>query len=398
MGSRRFSALATIFVLGLPGAVACSDDTAPASGELDAAAAMRDAASDAGEVTALRVPELGPVPELADWEDNPASPEKALLGRTIFHDPRLSASGNSTCNGCHLDLTSFQDALPGSAPDRSFPADRPLTHRHTPSLLNLVYAPIFRWDGSHTDLWDVLAFPFAEANMNLAEGFAADDVEGVDVPSAQRNLKRRFTEDLPGYVGMFEAAFDVDIQDSPRTQVWQLTGKALAVYLRGAVSRDAPFDRWNAGDDDSIEEDAVRGLEVFRGKGRCMACHYGPFFSDFGFHNVSSSPPDGAGVRADEGRFLITGDPDDKGKFLTPTLRATWDTAPYFHDGSKVGLRGVIEHITGDDVIADPLHSPIVRDPDPLTEQEVDDLMAFLKSLRAAAPREVIGSPESFPE
>src|SRR5205085_2916492 len=113
---------------------------------------------------------------------------------------------------------------------------------------------------------------------------------------------------------------------------WKLVGRALAAFVRLAASRDAAFDRWNAGDDGAMSAAAVRGLDLFRGKGRCVLCHAGPLLTDFGFHNVSSAPPGVDGERADEGRFLVTGREPDRGKFLTPTLRGAWDTAPYFHD------------------------------------------------------------------
>src|SRR6185369_13379241 len=105
-----------------------------------------------------------------------------------------------------------------------------------------------------------------------------------------------------------------------------------------------PFDRWNAGDDAAMNAAAVRGLTLFRAE--CIACHSGPLFSDFRFHNVSTSPPDASGMRADEGRFRVTGVEADHGAFLTPTLRHVSNTSPYLHDGSQTTLAAVIRHLT----------------------------------------------------
>ncbi len=150
----------------------------------------------------LRVPQIGPLPPLAEWPDNPTTETKNELGRAIFFDGRLSGSKHSSCIACHT-LPYFADGLEVSAPDRSFPSTTPRLHRHSSSLLNLVYRPRFRWDGGVTDLYQVLAFPFAEANMNLSEGIPASDPHTIEVPSAQVNLKKRLTEDVPGYVARF---------------------------------------------------------------------------------------------------------------------------------------------------------------------------------------------------
>lgn len=356
-------------------AAACGDSKAPAGATPDAGATLRFA-------------DLPPVPALPEWQDDPATDEKAALGRTLFYDSRLSRTGNTHCGNCHVALTWFQDNLPRAVPDRSYPSDKPKTERHTPSLLNLVYAPIFRWDGSHDDLFEVLAFPFSEANMDLGE----------DVPSAQAELRERLTEDHPGYVARFKAAFDQDLTKLDAKAIWSLTGRALAHFLRRAVSQNSAFDRYNAGDDTALNEQEVSGLSLFRGKARCVTCHNGPFFTDYQFHNISSELPTEGGLREDEGRFLVTGKDADKGKFLTPSLRNCYDTAPYFHDGTLNGLSDVIMHFASSAATADPLHDPAADAPPTLTDAEVKDIRAFLRSLRGEQlDLETLAPPRSFP-
>ena len=98
--------------------------------------------------TGLRMAFLQPVPALPEWENNPYSEEKELLGKEIFGEARLSGSGKSACGTCHLSMTLFQSSTPLDLPDRSYPNLTPALHRNAPSLINLVYAPMFRWDGS----------------------------------------------------------------------------------------------------------------------------------------------------------------------------------------------------------------------------------------------------------
>ena len=336
--------------------------------------------------TGLRIPELPPVPPLPEWPSDPPTLAKARLGSQLFFDRRLSGHGKTTCDACHGHNTNFQDNLRGGVPDRSYPNDYPVLPRNAPSLYNLVYAPVFRWDGSHTDLVAVLAFPFSEPNMNL----------GTDVKSAQLGLKLRLTVDAPGYIAEFQSAFGVDISALPGDQVFSLVGRALAAFLRLAVSRDAAFDRWNAGDDQAMTPAAVRGLALFRGRGRCLACHSGPLFTDFGFHNLSTSPPDKDGKRLDEGRALVSGQEADRGAFLTPTLRSAYDTAPYFHDGSVGSLRGVLRHLSSAAVTTDPHHDPVFNTPITLSDDELDELVEFLGALRGQ-PVTTIEPPTTFP-
>lgn len=320
----------------------------------------------------LRAPAFGPVPPLPEAPDDPPSAAKDALGKYLFFDPRLSGSENTSCDACHLARTSFQDNISASAPDRSYPSGSPRLDRNTTSLLNIVYAPVLRWDGSLTDIVESMVLPFSEANMNL----------GGDVPSAQVKLAERLTKGAPAYVGLFKEAFGEDISELEPTLIWRLAGRALAVFARRAVSRDADFDRWNAGDDSAMSDAAARGFELFRGRARCSACHYGPLFTDFAFHNVSTSPPGPNGARPDEGRYLVTGDEADRGAFLTPTLRGVYFTVPYFHDGSRSTLRAVVEHFTSAAAIADPSHDPALDAPTSLTDEEVGDVIQFLRALR----------------
>lgn len=363
-------------------AIACSSsDTGP------------DAAPGAGaRPAALRVPELGPVPPLTAPEGDALTQEKIQLGADLFFDVRLSGSGHTSCNSCHVSLTNWQDSLPRSAPDRSYPSDEPMTGRNTPSFMNVLYAPVVRWDGSHTDLVEALALPFAEPNMNTARlpsGSAA-----IDVGPAQQSFYQKVTGDFPGYIQRYSDAFGVDITQAPPGDVWRLTGRAIRAFLSLASSRDAPFDRWNAGDDAAMDASAVRGLELFRGKGKCISCHSGPFFTDFGFHNLSISAPDAGGVRPDEGRYLVSGQPEDKGKFLTPSLRQVYDTGPYFHDGSRGSLRDVLHFFASPEVTADPNHDPLFSTPLDLNDAEINDLIAFLKALRGA-PMAPLPTPQT---
>ncbi len=346
--------------------------------------------------TGLRIAELPPVPPLPVWPDIPTTEASKELGRMLFGDMRLSGSGRSVCSNCHLSTAHFHSGGPLDSPDRSFPDITPTLHRHSPSLLNLVYAPMARWDGAHfTDIPDLMVLPFAEPNMNLSR-LDVSAGEEIDVPAAQNNMWQLLTVELPGYVPLFQEAFGEDITTATPARLWRLAGEAMAVYIRVAVSRDAAFDAWNAGDDDAISDAAKRGAILFTGKANCSLCHNGPFLSDFEFHNVSTSIPDGSGVRPDDGRFLVTGLEEDRGKFLTPMLRSAAKTSPYLHDGSEVSIAKVVEHFTGATGRLDPLNELGLLPP--LTADEIDDLVQFIKSLDGAPiPAADLAPPATLP-
>ena len=79
---------------------------------------------------------------------------------------------------------------------------------------------------------------------------------------------------------------------------------------------------------------------------------------------------------------MVTGDERDRGAFLTPTLRGVYASVPYFHDGSRGGLRAVIEHFSSEAAIADPSHDLLLDPPPALTDEEAGDVVAFLRALR----------------
>ena len=61
---------------------------------------------------------------------------------------------------------------------------------------------------------------------------------------------------------------------------------ALAAFERTLVARNAPVDRYDAGDESALDEAAVRGKGLFFGRARCATCHSGPNFTDGLFHNT----------------------------------------------------------------------------------------------------------------
>ncbi|HEU4564368.1 MAG TPA: hypothetical protein VFS05_06965 [Gemmatimonadaceae bacterium] len=105
---------------------------------------------------------------------------------------------------------------------------------------------------------------------------------------------------------------------------------------------------------------AERGRRVFTGDGRCASCHTGPHFTDVN-EGILHDP---AETGMDPAYALRTVEK----KYRTTPLRALWQHAPYFHDGSAATLVDVVEHY--DRVLS--LH---------LSARQKTDLVEYLKSL-----------------
>jgi len=274
-----------------------------------------------------------PVPE-----ENPVTAEKIDLGRRLFFDRRLSRDGSVSCSSCH-------------DPQRAFADDRPVAigvfgrrgHRNAPALINRGYGRSFFWDGRASTLEDQVLKPI-------------EDVNEMDLP-------------LP------EAAARVDLH--PRE-----ISHALASYVRSILSGDAPFDRFVNGDRGALSTEQQAGLQIFRGKGNCTACHVGPTFTDERFHNTGIAWR--GGQMQDDGRFAVTGKAEDRGAFKTPTLRDVARTAPYMHDGSLATLQDVVEFYDRGG------HPNLQLDPElrplRLSRDEKQALAAFLRSLSGRSP------------
>jgi cytochrome c peroxidase len=290
-----------------------------------------------------------PVPE-----DNPLTAAKVVLGETLFFDTRLSSDGTVSCGSCHTPETAFTTKAAFSAG-----VSGQATDRNTPTLLNVAYVPRLFWDGRSPSLEDQVRYPIVhprEMNMNQKKVVEA--------------LSR-----IPAYAPLFEAAYGDAAITFPRVS------QALAAYQRTLIAGDSPFDRFFfAGRPDAISDAARRGWELFKGKARCTSCHTfdkeRPFFSDFLFHNT------GVGSDAatlDLGRYHMTKEKEDRGRFRTPSLRNVSLTPPYMHDGRFATLEEVLAFYEKGGLANNNLDAELKAVQ--LTASERADLIAFLHSL-----------------
>ncbi len=288
-----------------------------------------------------------PVPE-----GNPLTPEKVDLGRRLFNDRLLSRDRSMACATCHDPKRAFTDGRATAVGVFGRKGSR-----GAPTLVNRGYGAAFFWDGRATSLEEQVLQPIQNPNelgMTLEE---------VLLRLRHSRLYRK----------QFASAFrsDPNVEDMAR---------ALASYVRTILSGDSPLDRYLNGESQALSDAARRGLQIFRGKGNCTACHVGPNFSDERFHNTGVAWR--GGKLGDPGRSAVTGKEADRGAFKTPTLREVARTAPYMHDGSITTLEDLIEFYNRGGN-ANPDLDPEIH-PLQLTADEKQALTAFLKSLTGA--------------
>ncbi len=305
--------------------------------------------------------ELGPLPVPEAPADNPTTAERVAVGRRLFHDPRLSGSGQIACASCH-------DRDLGWADGRrvAFGHDRTAGRRNAPSVHFAAFHQHLFWDGRAASLEQQALAPMVDPTEMAAD---------LDAVVARLAADGDYADDA-------RAAFGRDaltIED---------IAMGLAAFQRSLGQGFGRFEAFVKGRSASLDDQQLRGLHLFRTEARCMSCHHGPAFTDQGFHNLGlhffGRPTQ------DLGRFGATGDPADRGAFRTPTLRGVADTAPYMHRGYFGHLRGLLAFYdaggvqprarTGEDPAEVPVTSPLLQ-PLELSREDLEDLEAFLGTL-----------------
>lgn len=297
-------------------------------------------------------------------QENPVTPAKASLGRRLFFDTILSRDGKISCASCHDPGRAFTD---GRAVSVGVFARRGT--RNTPTLVNRAWGKSYFWDGRTPTLEEQVTGPIADpGEMDLP------------LPSAVLRLRQD-----PQSVRLFQSVFGADPDE-------KLLAWALASYVRTILSGASRFDHYQNGRPEALTSEERSGLELFRGKANCVACHSGPNFTDELFHNTGVAWCDG--TMGDPGRGSITGRENDRGAFKTPTLRQIARTAPYMHDGHLKTLRDVVEFYDRGGH-ANPQLDPEIK-PLRLHESEKRALIAFLESLSGTVvegPRQAVPRP-----
>ena len=354
-----------------------------------------------------KTPPPNPTNRFADNAD------AALLGQRFFFDFRFSKFGTIACSTCHSPFYAFADIE-----STSFATGRGT--RNTPTVLNAAYNTWQLWDGRSETMWAQALFALEGENemagtrvqyAHVINQYYKSDYEAVFGPLPDLEDTTRFPHTgkpgEPEYENMAEA------DKIAVNTIFSNIGKSVEAYQRLLITPDTPFDRYVAGDEEAISLEAKRGLKLFIGKAGCVNCHNTPTFSDNKFYNIGVPQDE---LTEDKGRFqgipkllgnmfnssgiysdsraqseqmlsLMEAKPEHLGSFRTTPLRNVAITAPYLHTGEFPTLLSVIElKNAGGTTTTFPDRSAKPIEPLYLTEQEKEDLIAFLRTLTGELP------------
>jgi len=305
-------------------------------------------------------------------DDNSITQKGFELGRMLFYEKKLSGDNSISCASCHQQSKAFTDGKAFSPG-----IDGQNGQVSTMSLVNLLWTEKLTWNGKH-------------------ESVEEQSVEPIRNPiEMHENFENAIQElEEAGYTRLFQEAFETNEITE------ELIGKALSQFQRALISSNSKYDQYLRGEYTPTPSER-RGEQLFfthpipgqlRG-GNCGDCHLGPLTSGAidgfqGFHNNGLDNDEDM----DDGLMQVTGDPADKGRFKTPSLRNIALTAPYMHDGRFATLEEVIEHYdegihqseTLDILIIEGSNENQASGERPqlfLTEQEKEDILAFLHML-----------------
>lgn len=307
--------------------------------------------------------ELAPLPkETPHPADNPGTPEKIALGKKLFDDPRLSRSGQIACASCHDRQLGWGDGR-----SVSFGDSRQTGKRNAMNIAMSAYAAPLFWDGRAPTLEAQALHPIHDS---------------VEMAFNTRELEKRLNRSKD-YPADFKQVFGDGKVTGERIS------QAIAAYERTLVPRANRFDRFLEGRRDLLDDQQLWGLHLFRTHARCMNCHNGPALTDNQFHNLGLHYY-GRKLQ-DLGRYQVTGDPADAGKFRTPSLRMVSRTAPWMHNGVFQDLRGVVNMYNAGMARPKPTaaqaQDPLFPQTDPLLQPlelhktELEAITEFLRAL-----------------
>ncbi|WP_210526568.1 cytochrome-c peroxidase [Rubellimicrobium arenae] len=322
----RLSLLTSALLLG--GTAALADDSALRTAASDLFAAVPPPAAPADGVEAARIE----------------------LGAQLFFDPRMSSSGLVSCQSCHNVGMGGVDGL-----ETSIGHGWQKGPRNAPTVLNATFNIAQFWDGRAPDLAAQAKGPVqASVEMNNTP----DQV--VATINSMQPYKDAFAQAFP---------------DEADPVSFDNFANAIAAFEAKLVTPGAPFDRWLQGDDAALTDVQKHGLQLFMEEG-CAGCHNGVNFGgqDYFPFGVVERPGGDVLPEGDLGRFAVTKTASDDYVFRAAPLRNVALTAPYFHSGAVWSLPEAV-HIMGTAQLGADLSAP-----------EVDDIVAFLRSLTGEQP------------
>ncbi len=289
--------------------------------------------------TPLSMAVTQPLPDKLSFD-----PRKVALGKSLFHDVRLSGDDTVSCASCHILASGGDD-----------------DHQHSkgvngeegginaPTVFNSGFNFVQFWDGRAATLESQIDGP-----VNNPKEMASTWPKVIGKLQQDQHYKELFA------VLYGDGITITNIKD------------AIATFERSLVTPNSRFDRYLKGEPLALSEAEKSGYQLFQSYG-CIACHQGINLGGNMFERMGMMADyfgdRGNITQADQGRFNVTQREADRYYFRVPSLRNVDRTAPYFHDGSVSDLSEAVR------VMA---KYQLGRT---MPENDLQDIVLFLKSL-----------------
>ena len=304
------------------------------------------------------LPDTAPTPA-----DNPTTQAKVELGKMLYFDPRLSSTGTVSCFSCHNVMEGGDDHRPISLGVHSQEGGR-----NAPTVWNAAFLSTQFWDGRAAQLEDQAKGPITNP---------------IEMGMANLDLAVERIQRIAEYRPYFEQAFGEKAAVDEDT-----IAKAIAAYERTLITPNSPYDRFVKGEQSALNATQQRGMQTFDAVG-CTQCHSGANFSGPSLPTgqaflvkfplfTENSYVEQYQLLADKGRGEQTGKAEDEHLWRVPTLRNLTYTAPYFHNGSVKSLPEAVR-VMGSTQLNKKL-----------TDQQTNDIVAFLQSLTGPFPQQTM--------
>lgn len=308
----------------------------------------------------------------ADYIDSRSVEQRIELGKILFFDPILSSNNQRACASCHQPSKGFTDGMATSLTTET----REPGLRNSPTIINSIYADRY----FHDVRADRLSLQMDHVVFNPDE-FSTNYVDITKKLNKSEAYRKLFSEAY-GREGITKNSIT----------------NAVASYVGSVRSFNSEFDKYVRGEIQEIDQEIIKGYNLFQGKAGCATCHFAPTFSgnvppDFletetEVLGVPTTPKAPFQLDQDPGRYankiIKEKAPFYRHSFKTPTLRNIELTGPYMHNGVYETLEEVVDFYNrggGTGLGMDVEFQTLPGDSLQLTKVEERQLVTFMKSL-----------------
>ncbi|RXJ58035.1 cytochrome-c peroxidase [Candidatus Marinarcus aquaticus] len=272
--------------------------------------------------------------------------KKALLGKKLFFDTRLSQDNSISCASCH-------DLSKGGDDNRQFSLGihDQIGELNAPTVFNSKYNFVQFWDGRARNLKEQAIQPIHNP---------------IEMGSSMPEVVKKLSQDEK-YQKLF-----LEVYAGPITQEHILD--AIVEFENALITPNAPFDLYLKGDKTALTQEEKEGFELFKSFG-CISCHNGRNLGGNLFQKVGVIKPVEQYKDKYLGRYNVTQKEEDKYYYKVPTLRNVEKTAPYLHSGSYTTLKETVSFM---------MNHQLGIQPDDETLSKIE---AFLKTLTGNRPQ-----------